>query len=362
VQPGPSNADILVVDDLPVNVHILSHMLQARGYRVRTAPSGELALQAAASQPPDLILLDIMMPDMDGYEVCRRLKADRVMAEIPVVFISALTEPEDRVKAFAAGGVDYVAKPFNAEEVNARVQAHVRLRWAMRQLEERNTDLESIVRTQVKEISDSQMATIYALAKLAESRDDDTGRHIERVQEFCVILARGLAGTPRDGDRITGAYMDNLFRASPLHDIGKVGIPDAVLLKPGRLTPEEFEIMKGHTLLGARTLEAVRDRYPQNAFVGMGISVARSHHERWDGSGYPDGLAGTAIPLSARIISMADVYDALRSRRPYKEPFTHEKSRDIILEGVGKHFDPEVGKVFAAREDELRKTREAMKD
>jgi putative two-component system response regulator len=354
--------DILVVDDMPVNVHILDKMLSARGYTVRSFTSGAPALEAAAASTPDLVLLDIMMPDMDGYELCRRLRENPALSDVPVIFISALTELEDRVKAFAAGGVDYVTKPFHAEEVNARVDVHVRLRWALKQLAERNQDLEGIVRTQVKEISDSQMATIYALAKLAESRDDDTGRHIERVQEYCVILARALIGHPRDADRITVSYVDNLYRASPLHDIGKVGIPDAVLLKPGKLTPEEFEVMKRHTVLGARTLEAVKERYPQNAFVGMGIAVASSHHEKWSGAGYPDGLAGTRIPLSARLLAVADVYDALRSRRPYKEPFTHQKSVQIIAEGAGAHFDPEVVKVFMAREEEFRRVRDALGD
>jgi putative two-component system response regulator len=268
----------------------------------------------------------------------------------------------NKVRAFSGGGVDYVPKPFQAEEVLARVRTHLTLRRMRWELERYNLHLEELVREKVKEISDSQLATILALSRLAESRDDDTGRHIERTRTFCRLLAEGLRDHLRYAERIDEAYLENIFYAAPLHDIGKVGIHDSILLKPGRLTPEEFEIMKTHTVIGARTLQAARDQYPGNAFLNMGIAIARSHHERWDGTGYPDGLAGEDIPLAGRIMALADVYDALRSKRPYKPAFSHEKSRDIILGEAGKQFDPFLVEMFKDLEVEFAEIREKMGD
>ncbi len=328
-----NSATIMVVDDLPANLTLLAGMLKDCGYRVRPFTLGEMALTAAQTDPPDLIMLDITMPEMDGYEVCRQLKARPQLCDIPVIFISALSEATDKVKAFDVGGVDYVTKPFQFAEVEARVSTHLRLRRYQ-------LHLEQMVAEQVQEISAAQMNTILALSKLAESRDDDTGQHLERVQAFCRILATELQVASPYAEQIDAAFIDNLVQASPLHDIGKVGIPDAILLKPGKLSPDEFEIMKTHTTIGAQTLEVVRATYPHNAFVAMGMVIAHSHHEKWDGTGYPDGLAGEAIPLAARIMAVADIYDALRSKRCYKEAFSHETSRTIILQGSGAHLDP----------------------
>lgn len=327
--------NILVVDDTPANLKLLTEMLQGQGYNIRPARNGKLALKAAAHDPPDLILLDINMPEMNGYEVCQNLKADERLREIPILFISALEETVDKLKAFSVGGLDYITKPFEFEEVNARVETHLKLRQFQVQLE-------ILVQEQVKEIHDSQMSTIFALAKLAESRDDETGKHIERVQLYCKSLVVKLGETSRYKRSINEDYIDNLHQASPLHDIGKVGISDNVLLKPGKLTAEEYEIIKTHTVIGAQTLESVIATYPKNAFVNMGIAIARSHHEKWDGSGYPDGLMGEDIPLSARIMAVSDAYDALRSKRPYKGAFPHKKSVDIITKDSGSHFDPEI--------------------
>ena len=350
----------MVVDDTPANLKLLQEMLQAKGYRVLAFPGGKIALSAAAKSPPDLILLDINMPEMDGFEVCRRLKADKALKEIPVIFLSALTDTTDKVKAFSVGGVDYVSKPFHFEEVNARVEIHMRLHKLQVELEKHNDHLESLVKEKVREISDSQLATIHALSKLAESRDDETGQHIERTQTFCRCLAEKLRANPHYADSINDTFIENIYHASPLHDIGKVGISDTILLKPDKLSAEEFEIMKTHTTIGARTLQSVRSRYPGNTFLNMGIDIARSHHEKWDGSGYPDGLAGEAIPLCSRIMAVVDVYDALRSKRPYKAAFTHEKACGIILEGAGKHFDPELLNAFTAVEPEFAEIREQM--
>jgi len=337
---------ILVVDDSRDNCNILQRLLEVRGYRVRTATGGIPALEAVENAPPDLILLDIGMPDMDGYRVCMRLKENERLREIPVLFLSAFDDADDKVRAFQSGGVDYVTKPFQYEEVFSRIETHLKIRRLQVQLETHNRDLEKLVAEQVQEISESQLATIFALAKLAESRDEDTGAHLERVQTLCRLLAARLAEEPRFKDHIGQAYILNIHHASPLHDIGKVGIPDGILLKPGRLTPEEFEAMKAHTTLGAETLAAVRQTYPKNSLLGMGIAIAKSHHERWDGKGYPEGLAGGDIPLSARIMAVADVYDALRSKRCYKPSFSHEKSLAILLEGRGTAFDPTVVDAF----------------
>ncbi len=347
--------NILIVDDTPANLELLAGMLRQKQYRVRPALSGKLALQAALNDPPDLILLDINMPEMDGYEVCRQLKSDRRSADVPVIFISALNETVDKIEAFSAGGVDYVTKPFQFEEVNARVETHLKLHRLQVALENHNRNLTTLVQAQVSEISEAQMAMIFALAKLSESRDDDTGGHLERVQMFCRILATQLAEATSYGEIIDGRYIENIFQTSPLHDVGKVSIPDAILLKSGQLTGEEFEFMKRHTVVGAETLETVRRHYPKNMFIAMGIEVARSHHERWDGGGYPDGLAGEMIPLSARIMAVADVYDALRSRRSYKPALPHEESLGIITRGRGTQFDPDVVDAFVKISDVMEK-------
>ena len=354
-QTDPIQADILVVDDVPANLTLLAGMLKEKGHRVRPVPSGKLALKAVERQSPDLILLDITMPEMDGFEVCRILKQDVRFRDIPVIFISALSETLDKVKAFGVGAVDYVTKPFQFEEVEARVETHLKLRRYQIYLEE-------LVAEQVAEISASQVATIFALSKLAESRDKDTGKHLERVQTYCRMLAEGLGREAPYNRIIAAAFIDNIFSASPLHDIGKVAIPDRILLKSDRLSSEERETMKTHALVGAATMEAVHDVYPKNAFIEMGICIARYHHERWDGCGYPDGLAGEEIPLSARIMAVADVYDALRSKRCYKNPFSHRQSREIIEKGSGTRFDPAVVEVFLSMEAEFERVGAEMGD
>jgi len=348
---GTSQVDIMIVDDTLANIQVLSGMLKQQGYKVRPVLEGKVALKAAEKQIPDLILLDISMPEMDGYEVCTLLKQNQLLNKIPVIFISALSEPLDKVKAFSVGGVDYITKPFQLEEVRVRVENHLRLARLQKELNEYNLNLEEKVVEQVKEISDSQLATILALAKLAEYRDENTGHHIERIQYFCKLLVTRMADMVSFQNQITPIFIDNISHASPLHDIGKVGIPDQILLKPGKLTPEEFEIMKTHTLIGSDILQSVKDRYTKNSFINMGIEMSRSHHEKWNGTGYPDGTKGTEIPLSARILAVADVYDALRSRRPYKAGFPHEESCQIILEGRGSHFDPDVIDTFVELAD-----------
>jgi putative two-component system response regulator len=356
-----SVATIMVVDDTPANLRLLETMLRRQGHRVVAFPSSPLALAAARRNPPDLVLLDIMMPEMDGFEVCRRLKEDARLAGIPVLFISALDDQKNKVRAFSEGGVDFVTKPFHEEEVLARVDTHLSMCRMRRQLIAHNSFLEELVEEKLREISDSRLATLLAVSKLAEYRDNETGRHIERTRTFCRLLAERLACERGCAAVVDARYVENIHNAASLHDIGKVGIPDNILLKPGPLTTDEFAVMKTHTLIGAKTLESVRTQYPGNAFINMGIELTRSHHERWDGAGYPDGLATTEIPLSARIMSVADVYDALRSRRPYKEPFSHERAVSILAEGRETQFDPnvvdaflEIADTFAAIHNRLR--------
>lgn len=340
---GAKNADIMIVDDTPANLRLLVGVLEQIGHRVRAFPRGRQALAAAVAAPPELIILDINMPDMDGYEVCEALKQHESLGDVPVIFISALHEPLDKVRAFNSGGVDYIPKPFHIEEVVARVDTQIKLR-----------------RLQQEAMADSWLATIVALAKLAECRDDDTGKHIERVQGYCRVLAGALVGGDWGTTPVTDHFVDAVTCASALHDIGKVGVPDAVLLKPGKLTDEEFAIIKQHPMIGAATLDAVRTRYPSNVFINTGIEIARSHHEKWNGQGYPDGLAGDAIPLAARIVAIADVYDALRSERCYKPAFAHAKAVDIIVEGGGGHFDPRLTEVFVAQADEFDAIRQQL--
>ena len=331
---------ILVVDDMPANLRLLTTALTEQGYRVRAALGGVPALRTMLADPPDMVLLDINMPDLDGYTVFDRMKAHPVLRDVPVLFVSAVADTKSKIRAFYRGGMDFIAKPFQLEEVFARVATHMELRRLRKRLESNNRELEHVVAEQVREISDSQVATIVALAKLAERRDDDTGAHIDRIGSFASVLARARFDHQMDDSRQVNEFVDVLARAAALHDIGKVGIADAVLLKPGRLDADEFSVIKRHPLIGYETLNAVLESYPRNEMVRVGTYIARSHHERWDGAGYPDGLKGDEIPLEARLVAIADVYDALRSKRPYKAPMSHLEASRIIVEGAGKHFDP----------------------
>lgn len=349
----PESETIMIVDDTPENLHILSVMLRHKGYAVSAFPRGKMALAAAERKPPDLVLLDINMPEMNGYEVCEAFKSRTDLKTIPVIFISALSDTDEKVRAFNSGGIDYITKPFQMAEVYARVDTHLQLHRSQEVMRQFNDQLQARVAEQVEEINRSQLAMIFALAKLSHTRDDDTGLHLERVQHLCRLLAGALTTVPPFAETISADYIECIFHASPLHDLGKVGIVDAILLKPGSLTAEEFAIMKTHTTIGAATLESVNREYPSNEFVKMGIDIAKYHHEKWDGGGYPAGLVGDDIPLSARIMALVDVYEALRARRPYKKAFPHEKSKTIIIEGRGKHFDPRIVDCFAGIDDQF---------
>jgi putative two-component system response regulator len=362
VTPEPSSAaTIMVVDDTPANLELLVEMLRGQGYRVQAFARGALALQAARRRAPDLVLLDLNMPEMSGYDVCRELKALPTTRDVPIIFISAQTETPDKVSAFALGAVDFVSKPFQFAEVQARVATHLRLHGLTCELEQHKMRLEVDVDEKARALASAQQATIMALVQLASSRDDDTGGHIDRTRGFCRRLALALRDLPpppcRHEPEIDDAFVDHVYKASALHDVGKVGIPDAILLKRGRLTEAEFEVMMSHVVIGANTLSAVLAQYPANRFLAMGMEICRHHHERWDGTGYPDRLAGDAIPLSARIMAVADVYDALRSGRPYKPGLDHAEAVRVMLHGDDRtsptHFDPWVLEAFEAVADDL---------
>ena len=338
---------ILVVDDAPDNLTLMSELLRGR-YKVKLANSGEKALKIAATgAPPDLILLDIMMPGLSGYEVLRELKAMEATREVPVIFLTALSAAEDERKGLEMGVVDYIAKPISPPVVLARVENHLKLKAAADFLRDQNQFLEAEVNRRTREVRAIQDVTILAMASLAETRDTDTGNHIRRTQHYVLALAEHLKHHPRFGWYLDEERISLLFKSAPLHDIGKVGIPDHILLKPGRLTPDEFEIMKTHTSLGRDAVQAAEDQLGMEVkFLKIAKEIAYFHQEKWDGSGYPTGLAGNDIPISARLMAVADVYDALISRRVYKDGLSHERAVDIMREGRDRHFDPDVLDAF----------------
>jgi putative two-component system response regulator len=346
---------ILVVDDTPDNLALMSGLLRDT-YRVKVANGGEKALAIAASDAkPDLILLDIMMPGIDGYEVCRRLKADPSTRDIPVVFLTAKVEIEDEKRGLEMGAVDYITKPISPPIVLARVKTHLALKASADFLRDKAAFLEQEVARRTRELQAIQDVTILSMASLAETRDSDTGNHIRRTQYYVKALAEKLSSHPRFTKAFTPHYISVLFKSAPLHDIGKVGIPDRILLKPGRFEPQEFEIMKTHTTLGHQAIEmAERQLGMPVEFLTVAKEIALSHQEKWDGSGYPHGLKGDAIPVSARLMALADVYDALISRRVYKDGMPHEKAVGIIRDGAGTHFDPDIAEAFLAIQEEFR--------
>ena len=305
---------LLLVDDEPTNLQVLRHVLQA-DYRLLFATDGARALQVAREQQPQLILLDIMMPGMDGYAVCRALKADPATAGIPVIFITALNDSQDETAGFDVGGVDYLTKPVSPPVVRARVRTHL-----------------SLVR--MDELRETRLQIVQRLGRAAEYKDNETGMHVIRMSHFSKLLALAAGHSP--------AWAEDLLNAAPMHDVGKIGIPDAVLRKPGPLDADEWATMRRHPEIGAEII----GEHPSGV-LQLAREIALAHHEKWDGSGYPRGLAGEAIPLSARIVAIADVFDALTTRRPYKEPWPVQDALDHIAAQAGKHFDPALVALFA---------------
>jgi len=347
-------SSILVVDDSPDILSLMFGILR-HIYTVKGATNGEHALKVArSSHQPDLILLDVMMPGLSGYEVCEELKADPATRDIPVIFLTALTEAAEEYKGLRLGAADYITKPAKPDILLARIKTHLENRAAREFLKNRNALLEQEVCKRTREIQDVQDATIVLLASIVETRDSETGNHIVRTQHYVRALARQLQRHPRFAGYLSDHQIDILFKSAPLHDIGKVGIPDSVLLKPDDLDPEEFEIMKTHTTLGYKAIEDAEAKLGMKVeFLACAKEIALSHQEKWDGSGYPASLAGDAIPISGRLMALADVYDALRSRRVYKPGLSHEQAFASILEGKGSHFDPDMVEAFIAIEDQF---------
>lgn len=350
----PKRHSILIVDDSPDNNALMSRLLKDH-YRTQIATGGEKALKIAASDdPPDLILLDIVMPEMDGYEVCRHLKEDPKTRDIPIIFLTAQSHMEDEKRGFELGAIDYITKPVSGPIVLARIKTHLLVKDARDFLTDKNAYLENEILRRTREIIAIQDTTIVAMASLAETRDSETGNHIRRTQTYVKMLAEKLKYHPRFKLYLTDENIDLLYKSAPLHDIGKVGVPDHILLKPGKLTPHEFEIMEKHTTYGRDAIVAAESRLGDTpSFLTQAREIAYSHQEKWDGSGYPEGLSGDSIPISARLMAVADVYDALISRRVYKQPFSHEDSVSMVKKGYATHFDPDVVDAFLAIEKEL---------
>jgi putative two-component system response regulator len=347
---------ILVVDDTPDNLALMTALLRD-DYRVKVAHSGERALRLVkGSEPPELILLDVMMPGMDGYEVCRRLKADPVTEPIPVIFLTARADVENETFGLSLGAVDYIVKPINPMVVKARIRSQLMVKSMTDFLRGKSDLLENEVARRTAEIQDLQDALVLSMASLAETRDNETGNHLRRTQHYVKRLAQQLSSHPRYAAELDDQCIDLLFKSAPLHDIGKVGIPDSILLKPGPLDADEFHRMKTHTTLGFEAIQHAEQALGhQVPFLRFAKEIALSHQEKWDGSGYPQGLSGELIPLSARLMALADVYDALISRRVYKPPFTHEHSVQLIQKSSGTHFDPDLVEAFDAVQEDFRR-------
>ena len=348
---------ILIVDDTPENLTVLGELLQPY-YRVRVASSGMRALAASVSEPrPDLVLLDVMMPEMDGYAVLSRLRENPLTREVPVIFVTALDATDDETRGLELGAADYITKPVRPAIVQARVRAQLELKQARDRMRDQNAWLEAEVARRMRENEMVQDVSMRALASLAETRDNETGNHILRTQGYVEVLCEQLAASGKHPEVLDRKGASMIVKAAPLHDIGKVGIPDHILLKQGKLTADEWAIMRQHSAMGAealhRAIQGHEDK-PAFEFLRVAMDIARYHHEKWDGSGYPDGLKGDGIPLSARLMALADVFDAIINRRVYKGAMSIEEAVAIILEGKGSHFDPEVVDAFVARLQDFR--------
>lgn len=344
--------EILAIDDTAQNLSIISELLKDI-YKVKVANSGKKALSyLERAKVPDLILLDIMMPEMDGYEVIKILKNDERTKDIPVIFLTAMNTSEDEKIGLEMGAADYIIKPISASIMLSRIKTQLQNKEAADFLKDKNAFLEQEVKKRTKEILDIKDATIFIMASLAETRDLDTGNHLKRTQYYVKALAQELKNHPNFSHYLNDSVIETIFKSAPLHDIGKVGIADRILLKPAKLTYEEFELMKTHTILGKNAIEhAELEIKAEVNFLKIAKEIAYSHHEKYDGSGYPLGLRGSQIPIPARLMALSDVYDALISRRVYKEPISHEKAKNIILNSRGTHFDPDVVDAFLKIED-----------
>lgn len=345
---------VLVIDDTPENLAVMSDLLR-ESYRVKLANGGAKGLQLALAETPDLILLDIMMPEMDGYQVLERLKSDARTQAVPVIFLTAMSKPEDEERGLLLGAVDYITKPVSPPIALARVATHLHLKVVADILRDKAAFLEEEVVRRSRDLRAVQDVTIVAVATLSESHDGESGGHILRTQSFVRSLCMGLREDPRHAGALGDSEIDQIVRSTPLHDIGMVTVPERIVLKPGVLTPEEFELVKPHTTRGREAIERSQQRLGVEAeFLRYAKDIAGSHHERWDGSGYPEGRSGEAIPLAARLMALADAYDALTSPRLYKAAVSHDDAVAAIFADSGSHFDPDVVAAFERRRDDFR--------
>lgn len=334
--------NILIVDDITDNLMLLADIIESAGYVARPVTSVKQAMKAINTLIPHMILLDVSMPDTDGFEFCTMLKKNPTTRGIPVIFISALSSPEDRIKGLKLGAVDFIAKPFEIEEVLLRIKTHLNTYKMQQELEKYNKKLCKIINGQISKIFEEQKNMLYALAKLAAAREGAGESHIIRIGKYSRLLSIGMQLSPIFKDEISNDFIEAIELAALLHDIGKIAIPDKILKKRKGLTEDEWLRMKEHTVLGAEILKDIYSYNEQNNYIKFSINIARHHHENWDGSGYPDGLSGTDIPLCARIVSVVDTYDVLVSKSCYKDAYSHEESMKIINEQSGKKFDPNI--------------------
>ena len=353
-EPVKHRETILVIDDSPEMLVIINGILKL-DYKVMVANNGEKGLRLASTEPkPSLILLDIVMPNINGFEVCKILKANPETRSIPVIFLTAANNDVDEQTGLEIGAVDYISKPVSGPILLARIKTQIAITHAAEYMKDKNVFLVGEVAKRTREMEFNQDVTIHALASLAETRDNETGNHLRRTQHYVRALAIQLQRHARFSLLLTRINIELIFKSAPLHDIGKVGIPDYILLKRGPLTAEEFAIMKAHPAIGKDALERAEQQMNRTApFLAFAKEISWCHHEKWDGSGYPQGLAGENIPISARLMAVADVYDALRSRRVYKPPMTHEAATSIIADGRGVHFDPDIVDAFLTIQNEF---------
>lgn len=353
---------VLIVDDMPDNIALVNEILKGK-YRVLAATNGKRALEISQKTIPDIILMDVMMPEMDGYETCSLIREKDLLKDIPILFLTAKSDDEDEKRGLSLGASDYIIKPVSPSILTARIKTHLELKRSKDALIKQNRFLDSEVQRRIKSISIIQEASIMAMAALAETRDNETGRHLRRAKHYIEELAEYMGDMRKYKDILTPARIKMIALSSPLHDIGKIGIPDHILLKPGPLSKEEYDIMKKHPIIGrdaiVRAEKLIGDA---DTFLTCARMIAYSHHEKWDGSGYPEGLSGEDIPLSARLMAIVDAYDALTSERVYKKAVSHEEAIAIIEADSGKHFDPDVVKAFLALKEKFKHISKIYKD
>lgn len=347
--------NILIVDDINANLVVLSEMIRNLGYVARPVTSVRHAISAIETLTPHLILLDVSMPEIDGFEFCDLLKKNANTRDIPVIFISALTQSEDKIRGFKLGAVDYISKPFEVEEVTLRINTHLRIYKMQRELELYNKKLYKIINEQIRKIHEEQKRILTTVASLSVKKDRFRKDHMDRVGVNSRLLAMGMQMSPIYKEVITNNFIESIEYAAAIHDFGKIGLPDSLLLKNENLGPEEADAFKTHTILGANTLKEIFSNNEHSDFIKMSIDIALYHHEHWDGSGYPEGISGADIPLSARITAVVDVYDEARISQEYNLGFTAKNAMDVINEGSGTRFDPNIVKIFNKIQNQLKK-------